>query len=130
MRILSVDDDEEFCEYLESIFGLTDMEFSMVHEIKKAKEWILREKFDAIILDRDLPDGCGVDLARWIREFVDCNTILALITSHQFSLDEYHSLKKDVGINFISGKPLSLESAIQLADAITGMIVKGQKSTL
>lgn len=126
-RILCLDDDEEFCNYLEAFFDFPETHFVKVHNIAAANKIIAKENFDAILLDFELPDGTGIDIARRIRKDANNRTILSLITSRKISMNEYLMLKRDLKINFVMTKPLLPTSATVFARDLLEKVQEAKK---
>lgn len=64
-RVLIVEDDEAAMYGYNRYFGNSGYQITSVRTLKDAKEVVAGEKFDAIILDLNLPDG---DSTEWIPE--------------------------------------------------------------
>lgn len=97
----------DFCYFLQSFFSEEPVELVFVHDVASAKEKIMENDYRSIILDKDLPDGSGIELAEWIRFNLKKEILLCLITGGQLSLREYEYLKGDLKLKFMLAKPLS-----------------------
>ena len=62
VRILAIDDDEEFCYAIRRIVGRLGHGFMSAATVARARECVASGAFDLILLDVGLPDGNGLDL--------------------------------------------------------------------
>jgi PAS domain S-box-containing protein len=67
-KILVVDDDDIFCDLLESLFKYKGYFCAIAPDIEQAKELLGVQEFDLIICDIQLPGGSGLDLIREVKE--------------------------------------------------------------
>ncbi len=67
MRILAVDDDQDYLDMLATLFERTGIDLVLCTSGSEALQWIDRERFDVVLVDLVMPvmDGCA--LARRIR---------------------------------------------------------------
>ena len=89
--MLIVEDDPMVREinekFLEKVEGFTLQ--GSVNSIEKAKEAILRDKPDLILLDVFFPQGKGTDLLKWIRsENLKCDVILITADRNTDTVEE------------------------------------------
>lgn len=61
-RILCVDDHEDTSEMLKLLLSYEDYEVVVAFSMQEALEISRRESFDLYVLDKQLPDGTGLDL--------------------------------------------------------------------
>lgn len=84
MNILLVDDDRFVLAALEQNMEWTALGFSHVYtagNISQAKEIIKEHPIDILITDIDMPQGTGIDLLTWIREY-DYEIITIILTNY------------------------------------------------
>ncbi len=67
-RILYVDDHEDSSEILKLLLADEDYEVTTAVSIKEALQLVTTEKFDLYVLDRNLPDGSGLELYAMLSE--------------------------------------------------------------
>ncbi len=67
LKILIVDDDEDFADGLMEIFELEGHESAMAHSGGAAKSLVENTEFDVALIDIGLPDMNGVECLRAIR---------------------------------------------------------------
>ncbi len=80
-KVLVVDDEQGFCELLESLLQKEEFQTVSTTDPIKAKELIEREDFDLVFLDLRMPGCDGLQLLRFIKE-QDENVIVIIITAY------------------------------------------------
>lgn len=68
MRILVVEDEIDVANVIRRLLEKNNYIVDVQHEIRMAKEAILSAPYNAVILDRHLPDGDGLSLLEKLRE--------------------------------------------------------------
>ncbi len=91
IKVLIVEDDPMVREinekFLKKIEGF--ILYNSVNSIEKAKEVILNEKIDLILLDCFFPQGKGIDLLKWIRlKNIKCDAILITADRNTETIEE------------------------------------------
>ncbi|MCF2947845.1 sigma-54 dependent transcriptional regulator [Paraglaciecola aquimarina] len=82
LNVLLVDDDTEFTDIASNIIEFLGHNTSVASSLTEAKQWIISQPFDHILLDFMLPDGSGLHL-----------------------LDELKTLAPQPYVTFITGHP-------------------------
>ncbi len=79
-QILIIDDDQHIQTALH--FAFRDLEFNLVSafSIAEAKNLLLENNFDCILLDLMLPDGYGIDLLKDIRQNMNYTPVICFST--------------------------------------------------
>jgi two-component system NtrC family response regulator len=77
-RILVVDDNEIFCDMLSKLVVKMGMTSVAEMTLEKGVEIAKKEAFDVILLDVNLPDGCGLDIIPELRKGVDPPEIIII----------------------------------------------------
>ena len=67
--ILILEDDITFSLMLKTWLGRKGFEVSSVSSVSDARSRIEDASFDLILSDLRLPDGDGIDLLKWIKDF-------------------------------------------------------------
>jgi DNA-binding response OmpR family regulator len=116
-RIVHVEDDED----LRSICGeiLHDAGFEVLGcpNLASARIAIEARVPDLLLLDRDLPDGSGLDLARWVRNDPACSGVLIVAFSGRKDKDEIeHAIL--AGCDAFIGKPCGPEMLVETLKAL------------
>ena len=104
-QIFLLEDDETLGRGI--AMALTGPEASVVcrSTLAKAREALLEDRFDLLILDVNLPDGSGLDLLRQVRSEGDATPVI-LLTANDLELDEVTGL--EAGADDYITKPFSL----------------------
>jgi CheY-like chemotaxis protein len=74
----------------------------------KCPKQIVRQQFDLILLDIDMPDLSGVQVAEQIRK-VHQNHITAIVAVTTSTLPEQQRIYEKVGMDGVVGKPINLQ---------------------
>jgi len=62
IRVLIIDDDPDICLFFETILEKMGCETVTAKRINEAKKLSIRNNYDIILLDLELPDGNGLDI--------------------------------------------------------------------
>lgn len=62
-----VEDDFDIAENVKTYLEIRQMEVSLFYSIADAKQALLKKHPDLLLVDRNMPDGNGDELCRWIR---------------------------------------------------------------
>ncbi len=80
-RVLVVDDEEGFCELLESLLAKEGFQVDTTTDPLRCKALIQDNSYDLVFLDLKMPDVDGLQLLRFIKEF-DENIVVIMVTAH------------------------------------------------
>lgn len=116
MRILVIEDDAVLLDGLKVGLGLAGFSADTVSTLDDAKAAIESDSFDALVLDRMLPDGSGLDLLRTMRAAGNRTPVL-LLTAKDAVTDRIDGL--DAGADDYLGKPFDLDEVAARLRAIT-----------
>ncbi len=106
MRILVVEDDPVLADGLKVGLGLTGSTVDVVFTAADARAAMSATRFDAVVLDRMLPDGAGLDILADLRRQGDATPVL-LLTALDETTDRVAGL--DAGADDYLGKPFDLD---------------------
>lgn len=106
MRILVVEDDPVLADGLKVGLGLAGSTVDVVVTAADARAALSATRFDAVVLDRMLPDGAGLDILADIRRAGDATPVL-LLTALDETTDRVAGL--DAGADDYLGKPFDLD---------------------
>ena len=67
-RVLCIDDHQDSSEMLKLLLIQEDYEVKVAPSVKEALQLAKTESFDLYVLDRNLPDGSGIELCRVLGE--------------------------------------------------------------
>lgn len=116
MRILVVEDDAVLLDGLKVGLGLSGFTVDTVATRADAMEALMSDRFDAVVLDRMLPDGSGLEVLVHLRESGDRTPVL-LLTAKDETADRIDGL--DAGADDYLGKPFDLDEVAARLRAIT-----------
>lgn len=105
IRALVVDDDPAFRFFLGSLLDTREIEFEACGDAATALELYRTHQQDLLLLDKNLPDGSGLDLAREVRDLpTDHSPLIVLITGA--GSEDTLELALDAGVDDYIAKPL------------------------
>lgn len=81
MKILIIDDEKDYCTLLQLFFMRRGVEVTVCHLLGEGLKLLSESGFDCVILDNNLPDGMGWDLAAEIADKYN-HTQLILISAY------------------------------------------------
>lgn len=116
MRILVIEDDMVLLDGLKVGLGLSGFTVDAVATVADANEALATDRFDAVVLDRMLPDGSGLDILVQLRGRGDRTPVL-LLTAKDETADRIDGL--DAGADDYLGKPFDLDEVAARLRAIT-----------
>jgi diguanylate cyclase (GGDEF)-like protein len=79
--VLLVDDDEQLRETLVDVLALDEIETIAAGRVEEALELVASQKPAAVVVDYQLPDGSGIDLAREVKK-IDPDLPILLLTGY------------------------------------------------
>jgi two-component system response regulator QseB len=116
LRILVVEDDPILLDGLREGLKLSGFVADGVTTVADATEALQTGRFDAVVLDRMLPDGSGLDVLRGIRQAGNRIPVLLLTAKDEVG-DRIDGL--DAGADDYIGKPFDLDEVAARLRAIT-----------
>ncbi|MEC7764345.1 MAG: response regulator transcription factor [Pseudomonadota bacterium] len=78
MRVLMVEDATDLAETVSSRFAKTGIACDLAATVEEAEDYLAVQRYDALVLDINLPDGSGTDLLRRLRAGGDRTPVLML----------------------------------------------------
>ncbi len=128
LHVLVVDDDVTVAEAIREGLDTLDATMDHVTTIAEGRDRLSKGgSFDAIILDRGLPDGDGVTLADACRE-AGMETPILMVTAHDTVQDRVLGLK--LGADDYICKPFSIDELVARLQAIMRRAKTGQRHIL
>lgn len=115
MRLLLVEDEIEMADALRVALKRYDLVLDHVVTLQGAKNAVDEKVHDAILLDRQLPDGDGIDLLAYLRS-IDANTPVIILTARSDVTDRVAGL--DLGADDYLAKPFALEELVARVRAL------------
>lgn len=106
-RILIVEDDQFFREAVQGIL-MVEYEVTAASNLKTAKTALDAAKFDLVLLDLGLPDGSGLELCTYIKQFKQReNTPVLIVSGNSDVITQIMGL--DMGTDDYIVKPFAKE---------------------
>ena len=123
-KLLIVEDDQAIREALRYYFKKQDYIVTLSEGVLKAKQLILKENFDLVILDIGLADGDGYELAKYIRGYSQLPIIF--LTARDEREDLYRAF--ELGGDDYLTKPFEIkELDLRIQSILRRMDVKNEK---
>ena len=105
MKLLFVDDMRDTRDFFRFAFELEDVEVRLASNGQEAVDMVLREAFDAIIMDVEMPEMNGWDAVRTIRNMENCQEVPILMYTANGDSDTRRKAT-EVGASTVLFKPL------------------------
>ncbi len=109
MRILLVEDEPEMVSALRAALTRHDMVVDHAGSLAEAEDFVAMDGYDAILLDRQLPDGDGLSLVPRLRAGGDTTPVL-MLTAKGDTADKVDGL--DMGADDYLAKPFAFEELL------------------
>lgn len=110
IKVLLVDDEEEFVKTLSERLQMRDVDSSPVFDGEQAMESVSEEEPDVIVLDLKMPGVHGLEVLKWVKEFhPDVQVII--LTGHGTETDEEKA--KELGAFEYVKKPVETDSLLK-----------------
>ncbi|GAB4028074.1 response regulator [Spirosoma koreense] len=112
-RVLIVDDEADICLLLSGLLRRLGYQPTCAHFIEEGRQCLNTQRFDAVFLDLNLPDGLGFDLLPHIKE--DQHEAKVIMIS-AFDGQAERRRATEQGADYFIGKPFtrrSVEMALQ-----------------
>ncbi len=118
-RIMAVDDDRVVLKLIEKYLGPEGVEVLTFTDSLEAAQQIESQRFDAILLDVEMPRLGGFDLAARVRESrLNSNVPTAMLTSSDNTETRRRALQ--AGITLFVGKPVTPQRLLPVVHAMLG----------
>ena len=105
--IYYVEDDRDIAENVKTYLQIRQMEVHLFYSIADAKQALLRKCPDLLLLDRNMPDGNGDELCKWIRRLWGNQLPILYLTVRGETADIVQGFQ-DVADDYVV-KPFELE---------------------
>ena len=103
-HIFLLEDDEALGRGIAMALTGADTSVTCRSTLTQAREMLVEECFDLLILDVNLPDGSGLDLLRQVRAEGDATPVI-LLTANDLELDEVTGLEAGAETTLPSPSP-------------------------
>lgn len=120
-KVLIVDDDLDMQEALQAALEAEEYQVSIAENGRKAVEKLVRDKFDLIITDQQMPEMNGLELLRYIeKNSIEAPTIM--ITAYGTISQAVDAMQ--AGATDFIAKPFSVDELIRVVQRVTTEEVK------
>ncbi len=106
-RVLIVDDDRDWCEAAALLLDMEGIAAELVHDGDSAIDRMSRERFDAAIIDVQMPGRWGVDVVRELRETHGYSLPILIATGHPVATGVCAGLLAGADDEFFKSEPSS-----------------------
>lgn len=114
-RVLCVDDDPDFCLYLERLAHSMGLQLDKAYTIAEAKQKIEENQdYQAFLIDGHLPDGSGFELVAWIRKKKTLPAPIGFLSRIYQDAASFRMLKETLNVNYVLEKPIQPDEVKQL----------------
>ena len=115
--VLAVEDEPVNVALLRAILSRRAFVFEAVGSIGAARTWLAVRRPDMILLDRHLPDGDGLDLARLLRREARTRSIpILLVTAGVLPADR--AAAEEAGCDGFVAKPISMHALLDQMESL------------
>ena len=109
LRVLLVDDEQEFVETLADRLKMRDLETSTAHNGQEALSAVKEEEPDVIVLDLKMPGIHGIEVLKRVKEAYP-NVEVIILTGHGSEMDEQAA--RGLGAFDYLRKPANLDTLV------------------
>jgi DNA-binding response OmpR family regulator len=109
LKVLLVDDEQEFVETLADRLAIRDLETTTAHDGQAALSAVEKEEPDVIVLDLKMPGLHGIDVLRRLKQ-ANPNVEVIILTGHGSQKDE--EAARSLGAFDYLKKPADLETLV------------------
>jgi DNA-binding response OmpR family regulator len=121
-RVLCVDDDVDFCQYIEKLALPLGIQCDKAFSMEGAKQKINEDStYTAFIIDGHLPDASGLELVAWIREKKGLNTPIGFLSRVYHDAASFRILKESLRVDYVLEKPIQPSAAAKLLNQLCSL---------
>lgn len=113
-RVLIIDDEADICLLLSGLLRRLGYQPTCANFLEEGKRYISAQKFDAVFLDLNLPDGIGFDLLPILKGGED--TKIIMISAFDGVAERKRAA--DGGADYFMGKPFTRKTVEQALESI------------
>jgi len=114
VKILHIDDSTDICEFYKGIFSVYNHSVKSVNSGKEGLELALKNDYDLILLDIDMPDYTGVQFLRDLKNKRPSELLKVVVLSVlKFTKTEIKKFLK-FGIHSVESKPSDFQTIMDL----------------
>lgn len=117
--ILAIEDEPRNTALLKAILTPAGYTLATSETLAHARDWLAGHKPDIILLDRHLPDGDGLDLARQLKAAEETREIpIVLVSASVLPVD--HSAAEEAGCDAFVVKPVRVRVLLDEVERLIG----------
>ncbi len=114
-RILCLDDDRSFCQFINRLSHSLGIQLDEAYSIEEAKRATENyPNYQAFIVDGHLPDGSGFQFVAWLREKKKLNAPVGFISRIYQDSKSFRILKEGLKVDYVLEKPIRPTEVQQL----------------
>lgn len=121
-KVLIVEDEVDFREGLVDLLVLEKFDADAVGSIGEYLDWVANNQYDILILDRNLPDGDGLDILRKHRKFRDATSVVLSCEGQQ----DDRILGLNVGADYYLVKPFPSDELLAILHRIERRLMESK----
>ena len=119
MKILGIDDDDEFNKLLDNVFNAKGHDYVYVNNGQDGLKQIREKKFDVVLLDILMPDFSGKDVVNELAKNGDIKKQpIILLTASTITEQEVDAMKQQ-GVHSCLRKPVGIDVLIATLDKLS-----------
>lgn len=115
-HVLIVDDEADICLLLSGLLRRLGYQPTCAHFLEDGRQCLSQQRFDAIFLDLNLPDGLGFDLLPTIKQDSLSNPKVVMISAFDGVAERKRA--SDQGADYFMGKPFTRKTVEQALESI------------
>lgn len=115
-HVLIVDDEADICLLLSGLLRRLGYQPTCAHFLEDGRQCLSQQRFDAIFLDLNLPDGLGFDLLPAIKQDSLSNPKVVMISAFDGVAERKRA--SDQGADYFMGKPFTRKTVEQALESI------------
>lgn len=117
-HVLIVDDETDICLLLSNLLRRLGYHPTCANYLEEGRQCISRQRFDAIFLDLNLPDGIGFDLLPIIKTGLSVTESPKVVMISAFDGMAERKRAIDQGADYFMGKPFTRKTVEQALESI------------
>jgi CheY-like chemotaxis protein len=118
-RILLVEDEPRNIALMRAILVPRGYDLVVAETFSAARSWLADERPDLLLLDRHLPDGDGLDIAREMRANPERQTVpIVLVSASVLPADQQAA--SDAGCDVFLPKPIRIDALLEEVARLSG----------
>ena len=115
-HVLIVDDEADICLLLSGLLRRLGYQPTCAHMLEEGRQCLGQQRFDAIFLDLNLPDGLGFDLLPTIKRDSVSDPKVVMISAFDGVAERKRA--SDQGADYFMGKPFTRKTVEQALESI------------